>query len=112
MVLLFAGCNYVIRATSHAMLVDADARNEDCPDTFDLPSIRDRLSPGDHAKLVFRPGERLWVLVEKVYSDPVAYEGTLLDEPAVVRLKVGQHVRFEPRHVVDVRWVMRGEVRR
>jgi hypothetical protein len=74
-----------------------------------------RLRPGDLAKLVFLiepivnpgpAGERMWVEVTTSSGD--RYVGRLENQPAyLVDLAVGDEIRFDRRHVLDVRPVRR-----
>jgi hypothetical protein len=93
-------------------LLDAVEQAAAHPRSFFIPDAgtRERLQPGDHAKLVFQlaeepedgPGaERMWV--EVTDRAPGGYVGRLANAPVVVtELAEGARVEFEPRHVVQV----------
>lgn len=106
-------------------LWNAEDRSREFPDTFEIPSEQDRLSldTWDVAKVIFDvPGympERMWVHVTKRHdSHGVWYEGQIgnhplrvaLTEPNLawpVEVACGNPVRFEPKHIVDLRKVDR-----
>jgi len=94
-------------------LLDAEAQNESFPDTFPIPTRRERetLRTGDMVKLVFvldppptegPNAERMWVEVRKVYRDG-SYDGWLTNEPVVITsLQASVLIAFEPRHVAGI----------
>lgn len=88
------------------VLTDAEELNRKHPTTFKIPSkaVRDNLQVGHYAKLCFDDKERMWVLVEKriVTKAGIKYKGVLNNDPVVVRMKDGDEVHFEPRHVYSV----------
>jgi hypothetical protein len=97
-------------------LEDGEARHAEAPATFQIPPIgeRERLAPGDLAKLIFRIAldgqeepafERMWVLVRERAGG--AYLGLLDNDPAAIAendaLWSGVELPFAPRHVIDIR---------
>lgn len=99
-------------------LDSAVARNQQYPDSFEIPAESDRLSlhSGDLAKLIFEyrledlgdedaPNvERMWVEVhERVGS---FYLGILTNEPILAierhQLELGSRIIFLPEHVMDI----------
>lgn len=91
-------------------LESAEARAKAAPDTFLIPclEVRERLVPGDLAKLIFvqhipPAGERMWVRVDKTTGNG-EYSGTLLNQPVTMEFpKVGHEVFFSAKHVADVK---------
>lgn len=90
-------------------LADCEALHAEHPDTFELPdvSVRRGLGCGWLVKLIFEPGERMWVKVtaahESEYLDEVMYTGVLDNEPLMVKsLKRGDRVAFSPKHIASV----------
>ena len=78
-------------------LINAEERSEDNPDTFCIPSLKDRkaIKIGQWAKLVFKGHEiteRMWVLVTNVEENLV---GTLDNDPAALPMSHGDVVEFE-----------------
>lgn len=65
---------------------------------------RASLRVGDQAQLSVDDKERLWFEVVKVLGtgDSVVYLGRLRSVPLVVRLKMTDRLKFEPRHVIRV----------
>ena len=92
-------------------LVDAVEWQKKCPATFDLPDEWNRmhLKIGEWAKLIFafptKPEdsfERMWVKIEVV--KPTWYGGALDNEPSARGfISIGHRLRFEPRHIIDIR---------
>lgn len=94
-------------------LANAEARAARDPETFSIPSTRERysLSVGDDAKLIFEvlpdplsgnTGERMWVRIESVET-PGRYVGKLMNHPVVVTsLSHGAKVVFGAEHVADI----------
>lgn len=99
-------------ATDGYELDDGEALHAAAPDTFPIPPAdrRAALRKGEIVKLVFRMAqsdttrlsvERMWVRIDEVR--PGSYRGSLDNDPVGrVRLKAGDAVEFEPRHVIDV----------
>ncbi len=102
-------------------LQDAELMHRAHPDTFSLDPIDERstLRPKDFAKLSFLfpdnlvpddgcTGERMWVEVEHVVADgdSIVYAGALGNHPnrpaLLGDLKLGDLVKFEPRHIYDI----------
>jgi len=93
------------------MLIDAEKRHQNSPDTFEIPSREERasLQVGDFARLIFEPGERIWVEVVKVGAEGVmqpgfaAYIGAIRNRPIAVPLQYGDWIGFEAHHIIDVK---------
>ena len=96
-------------------LDDAEVRQKENPQTFQIPDIRIRraLQPGDLAKLVFRIAvddevqeavERMWVVVSERLEAGV-YIGLLDNQPSEIAENdvfwLGSELPFEARHVID-----------
>lgn len=97
-------------------LRDSEATHEEAPDTFWIPSERERLSLkiGDLAKLVFEiwvddpeksaSVERMWVIVSEVLED--GYIGILDNEPAGIEKNddfwFGSEIPFGPKHIIQI----------
>src|SRR5262245_3307375 len=93
-------------------LMDGELQAAAHPDTFEMPSakLRHALDVGDNVKLGFEPhrqsrdvfGERMWVKITRVVAS--GYEGELVNIPICAwrGLEIGDLVRFEPKHVLDV----------
>ena len=70
-------------------LTNGEEMNRQHPDTFEIPTLRERksLKPGKYVKLIFeekdKPSERMWVKVEYI-SDNGRYIGTLANDPIIV----------------------------
>jgi hypothetical protein len=87
------------------LLEDCEALNAQHPDSFEIPSITERLTlkPGQHAKVmaVSPEGvERIWVQITERLNG--LYIGTLANQPIYMGLDHGAPITFEPRHVMDV----------
>lgn len=94
-------------------LLDAEAQNEAFPDTFPIPSARERraLRTGDLVKLVFvldppptegPNAERMWMEVRRIHEDG-SYDGWLTNDPVVVPgLESGALIAFEAHHVAGI----------
>lgn len=99
------------------VLVSAERRQQDHPDSFRLPNRqeRERLAPGDAAKLLFdietrdcgrvvdRGVDRMWVIVRRRVGD--CYVGVLDSDPGIaddLQLKPGTELVFTPEHVVEI----------
>ena len=82
-------------------LTDAEKRNRENPDTFQIPDKEERenLPVGAFAKLIFNDRERMWVRITEFTTTD--YEGVLDNEPVVVKMKIGDKVRFKAKHVID-----------
>jgi hypothetical protein len=86
------------------------------PDKYQIPDerLRTSLKVGDQVKLIFRFAdewcprrdnecERMWVEVLTVDEENMAYEGKLLNTPALHEgIKEGEVLWFHPLHVFDV----------
>jgi len=98
-------------------LVSAEERAAAAPDTFHIPhrAMRESLSPGDVAKLLFdietreggrvvdRGVDRMWVVIKA--KTAVGYIGALDNDPGAaenVRLHQGDFIVFGPEHVADI----------
>jgi len=87
------------------MLVDAEERHRNYPDSFWIPPPEERrsLRVGDMAKLDFESRERMWVRVIEVAAQVGnIYVGVLTNTPVVVKARRGDRIEFGPRHVVDI----------
>jgi len=93
-------------------LLSAVQANKIHPDTFEIPSVEERLSlkSGDHVKLLFKPRckggivERMWVRVYKAMPGGL-FEGVLDNEPAYDLkgvLQLDDTVIFQQQHVADL----------
>ena len=91
-------------------LDDGAETHREFPDTFEIPSQaeRERLCPGDIAKLMFRISvgdevhvERMWVQV--VEARPDVYIGSLDNDPYCTKdIKSGDAVQFHSDHVIQI----------
>lgn len=94
-------------------LLDAEAQHRAFPDTFPIPTLRERVSlrTGDMVKLVFvldpppasgPNAERMWVEVRANQPDGT-YEGWLTNRPVVITsLAPSSIIAFEARHVAGI----------
>lgn len=90
-------------------LEDAEAKSNLFPSTFEIPTKVERLAvrADDLVKCAFRwtdssaPTERMWVLVTKVVSKGV-FEGTLSNHPFSKVIELGDVVRFEAKHILQI----------
>ena len=98
-------------------LGNGEERHAEAPETFWIPSRRDResLKPGDYAKLIFRIAldddedpcsvERMWVLVRGRVGE--TYFGVLDNEPGGIaendELWLGTELPFRAEHVINFR---------
>ncbi len=88
-------------------LIDAEARELEHPDTFDIPTLEDRTSikDGVFAKLIFTQpdgrNERMWVEVTE--SSGTEYTGRLANIPVLVDLAQHDSITFEAKHVIDLK---------
>ena len=97
-------------------LLNAEERQQTYPGSFELPDLRIRnaLTIGDYAKLLFEIGvsgdetdedvvERMWVIVRETLDG--RYIGVLDNKPDSIaendRLWLGVEVPFGPEHVID-----------
>jgi hypothetical protein len=93
------------------MLIDAEIRHQEHPDTFEIPDreVREGLQVGDFAKVIFDTGERLWLEVMKVGAVGMMkpgfdwYVGAIRNEPVTLAQSYGDWVGFHPRHVIEAR---------
>jgi uncharacterized protein YegJ (DUF2314 family) len=72
--------------------------------SFWVPSEKDlrAIKKGDHVKVIFDPGERMWVKITKVNQDD--FEGVLDNVPAVVQsVKLGHPITLKSHHICDLR---------
>ena len=85
-------------------LENVEERARRYPRTFEIPPLaeRSKLWIGDRAKLIFSPGERMWVEIFAVETGPTVYHGRLVSTPAVARLKIGDLVEFAPENVAAI----------
>ena len=100
------------RGEGEFVLVDAEQRRAESPETFEIPPSqrRQNVQPGDFVKLIFelvspdedQPGaERMWVHVLSRAGE--TYSGELENEPAVITsISRGDTVHFGPEHVIAV----------
>ncbi len=92
------------RPTKVYTLLDAEERAAQAPESFAIPAKQDReqLRVGDDVKLIFSPGERMWVTVTRSKEDG-HYLGTLANEPVdVAGLEYDDVIAFGPEHVIDI----------
>jgi hypothetical protein len=99
------------------VLVSAEERAATAPNTFLIPprTMRESLSPGDGAKLLFdietreggriidRGVHRMWVVVKSRTAE--GYIGVLDNDPGAAEnltLREGDSVIFGPEHVADI----------
>ncbi|NLT30360.1 MAG: DUF2314 domain-containing protein [Propionibacterium sp.] len=93
-------------------LDNAEELRRDHPDSFDIPSHRERtsLQRGDLVKLVFRivptptegaGAERMWVIISETDGDH--YVGHLDNDPfRITTIQAGDPVTFGPEHVIAI----------
>lgn len=91
-------------------LDDAEARHQEAPDSFEIPSreSRENLLPGEIVKLMFRISsansenvERMWVRVDHRVGGN--YLGTLDNDPRTTReFAAGIRVNFGPEHIIAI----------
>ena len=97
-------------------LRDSEVTHEEAPDTFWIPSERERqsLQVGDFAKLVFEiwvddpeesaSVERMWVIVSEILND--GYIGILDNEPFGIDKNddfwCGSEIPFGPKHIIQI----------
>lgn len=86
-------------------LVDGLAMNKEFPDTFHIPSQeeKDAVFVGMFVKLGFigkKGTERMWVQVISINDGE--YEGTIANNPVVVRKKFGDVVDFKQKHILSI----------
>lgn len=88
---------------------DGVAQNHAHPKTFPIPSELEKahIKPGQYVKLGFRfsatsgaTAERMWVKVTK--WDGKIGRGELNNDPVHVAMKIGDIVKFESKHVLDI----------
>ena len=92
-----------------SVLIDAERRHDENPETFEIPGVKSRLSIqiGDYAKLMFendaKKVERMWVEVTYI-SGHGRYSGKLDSRPALSHgeLHQGTYLDFEARHVIQI----------
>jgi hypothetical protein len=88
------------------LLADVEARGREHPATFKILPGDERasLEVGDLAQLSFDDLERLWVEIVRVRRrhDSVTYHGRLRSVPLVVKVRMTDYVKFEPRNVLRV----------
>ena len=85
-------------------LENVEERARRYPGTFEIPPLveRSKLWIGDRVKLIFSPGERMWVEVFAIETDPIIYHGRLVSTPVVACLKIGDLVEFAPENVAAI----------
>lgn len=90
-------------------LIDGVERNDDNPDTFYIPSVKDKetVNFGTLVKLGFETddceecgGERMWVVVTQKTEG--GFVGTLNNHPVFLDLKFGDVVHFESKNIIDI----------
>jgi hypothetical protein len=96
-------------------LEDGEERHRQHPATFSIPdlALRQRLQPGDAAKLIFRIAvegdaygatERMWVIIRAPMPD--GYVGMLYNEPNSIskndQFWRGTELPFEYRHIIAI----------
>lgn len=92
-------------------LDDAEAVAAECPETFSIPPRleREKIAPGDLAKLIFRIGiaeecfvERMWVAVTEKRKDG-RFIGMLDNDPYCTEsIRSGMEVVFGPEHIIQI----------
>jgi hypothetical protein len=95
------------------LLADVEKRAWAHPETFEILPGDERasLEVGDLAQLSFDDVERLWVEVTRVRrgGGQVTYHGRMRSVPLVVKVKMTDVVRFEPRNVLKIERAGRGD---
>lgn len=99
------------------VLVSAEIRHQEDPDSFLIPARAERegLGAGNAAKLMFdietregdrvidRGVDRMWVIVKRRVGGN--YVGVLESDPGIAEgltLRVGTEVLFGPEHIIDI----------
>jgi len=92
----------------HYSLKSGEDLHKAHPKTFKIPPLKQRKSlvVGDVVKLSFLPtggssDERMWVEVTRVDAYG-SYDGKLLNEPVLVKAKLGEPVSFKREHVLQI----------
>lgn len=107
----YGGIHYTkSKPTFSYQLGDGEKSNQEHPETFSIPSRKERenLIPGMNVKLIFqiRDGdmeltERMWVIVTD--KKPDHYVGSLNNNPcSTTKLRAGDEVIFRPEHVINI----------
>lgn len=89
-------------------LMDGVEQNKKYPESFYIPEEEDKdlIYPGVSCKLGFEPKlpykltERMWV--EVTGKTKTGFVGTLSNQPVNLRLKPGDKVYFESKHILDI----------
>lgn len=85
-------------------LINAVERARQHPETFEIPSKseRENLEEGSHVKVIFMPGERIWIKVLGISGN--RFRGKVDNIPIVTRgIKRGDIIRFGPEHIIDIK---------
>ena len=84
-------------------IVDAEQRNRENPDTFELPSKKriNSINVGDFVKLIFDDKERMWVKITLRIKDK--WKGTLANNAVTMDLVYGDIINFHTKNIIDVR---------
>lgn len=89
------------------ILEDGEERNLQNPITFEIPSLKERmnLSIGDFIKVIFKTDhkkikcERMWIIITKII--PNGYEGILDNDPQFAKVKCGDTIICEYKHIIN-----------
>lgn len=93
-------------ASPEELLVDAEQRQAEHPDTFEIPDaeLRSILDKGLLAKVILESngaGERVWLKITRVDGD--TYTGSCMNDPIFTTVvRKGTRIRFGARHIIDV----------
>jgi hypothetical protein len=87
-------------------LVDAEEFNRQYPEAFEIPCLEERenVTVNNTVKAMFTAGayvERMWVRVVGRDHDG-RFVGELDSAPAILPMRPGETVHFEPRHIMDL----------
>jgi hypothetical protein len=98
-------------------LLDAVEQARQHPDTFWVPSAAEiaGVKPGDFVKVSFHAAEADVLRAASLYVDPADFRaerlwlevvepgiGRIANEPVLIDARMGELVRYEPRHVLNV----------
>ena len=91
-------------------LDDGEALNQEYPDTFEIPTLKNRESQqvSDLVKLIFRITindevfvERMWVII--THKNKNQLTGTLKNQPyCTEELTIGHEVTFLAKHIIQI----------
>jgi len=91
-------------------LLDGEKKNKENPDTFEIPSMEERLAvvPGSWVQLMFYEEdaditERMWVKVTEVSPELSSLTGKLDNDPyRLTSISCDDEVEFERKHVIKI----------